>query len=76
MPRGNMDHTAVDQFDISAFLNLMTHCSHFAKFVKSKNLITQVNFLTLTNVHIYLCISMTLCMCAGDQREEPGDALG
>uniref|UniRef100_A0AAZ3S414 DRBM domain-containing protein n=1 Tax=Oncorhynchus tshawytscha TaxID=74940 RepID=A0AAZ3S414_ONCTS len=42
MPRGNMDHTAVDQFDISAFLNLMTQCSYFAKFVKSKTLITQV----------------------------------
>ncbi|KAM9427988.1 uncharacterized protein ACWYII_019261 isoform 2-T2 [Salvelinus alpinus] len=42
MPRGNTDHTAVDQFDISAFLNLMSQCIHFAKFVKSKNLITQV----------------------------------
>ncbi|XP_055739787.1 uncharacterized protein si:ch211-91p5.3 isoform X2 [Salvelinus fontinalis] len=42
MPRGNTDHTAVDQFDISAFLNLMSQCRHFAKFVKSKNLITQV----------------------------------
>ncbi|KAK6302886.1 hypothetical protein J4Q44_G00272410 [Coregonus suidteri] len=42
MPRGNMDHTTVDQFDISAFLNLMTHCSHFTKFVKSKALLTQV----------------------------------
>nr|XP_046215262.1 uncharacterized protein LOC124041575 isoform X2 [Oncorhynchus gorbuscha] len=42
MPRGNMDHTTVDQFDISAFLNLMSQCSYFAKFVKSKTLITQV----------------------------------
>ncbi|XP_036822278.1 uncharacterized protein si:ch211-91p5.3 isoform X2 [Oncorhynchus mykiss] len=42
MPRGNIDHTTVDQFDISAFLNLMSQCSYFAKFVKSKTLITQV----------------------------------
>ncbi|XP_064167463.1 uncharacterized protein LOC135241204 isoform X1 [Anguilla rostrata] len=36
MPRGNKNHNAVDQFDISAIVNLMIFCSHFKKFVKDQ----------------------------------------
>ncbi|XP_061081612.1 uncharacterized protein LOC133116245 isoform X2 [Conger conger] len=36
MPRGNKNHHAVDQFDISAILNLMNVCSHFKNFVKEQ----------------------------------------
>ncbi|KAG7467076.1 hypothetical protein MATL_G00149520 [Megalops atlanticus] len=41
MPRGQKKHSKLDQFDISAFLNLMSLCTHFQKFVKG-NVITEV----------------------------------
>ncbi|KAJ8280731.1 hypothetical protein GJAV_G00058270 [Gymnothorax javanicus] len=36
MPRGNKAHSTVDQFDISAILNLMIYCKHFTKFAKQQ----------------------------------------
>ncbi|KAK6310991.1 hypothetical protein J4Q44_G00190460 [Coregonus suidteri] len=41
MNGGNGKHTTVEEFDISAFLNLMSHCLHFRKFAKP-NLFTPV----------------------------------
>ncbi|KAM4604690.1 uncharacterized protein ACJ7VT_017025 [Polymixia lowei] len=41
MPRGNKSHKSVGDFDISAFLNLMTFCRHFKRFVQN-SLLTQV----------------------------------
>nr|XP_015218820.1 PREDICTED: uncharacterized protein LOC102686979 isoform X1 [Lepisosteus oculatus] len=35
MPRGNKDHSKVQDFDISAFLNLMKVCTHFKKYVNT-----------------------------------------
>ncbi|XP_018594646.1 uncharacterized protein LOC108926454 isoform X2 [Scleropages formosus] len=41
MPGGNRAHSRIDQFDISAILNLMTFCTHFQRFVK-KLILTEV----------------------------------
>ncbi|XP_046883057.1 uncharacterized protein LOC124472326, partial [Hypomesus transpacificus] len=43
MARGNDKHTSVDQFDISAFLNLMTNCNHFDFEGKNKTVMQVTN---------------------------------
>ncbi|KAJ8256170.1 hypothetical protein COCON_G00200340 [Conger conger] len=50
MPRGNKDHHAVDQFDISAILNLMNVCSHFKNFVKEQ-IIKEVTYVRNQMMH-------------------------
>ena len=52
MARGNDKHTSVDQFDISAFLNLMTNCNHFDFEGKNK-----VSTNTSTNASKYQYVS-------------------
>lgn len=81
MNGGNGKHTRVEEFDISTFLNLMSHCLHFRKFAKPQ-LFTPVNILTCmhahTHTHTCACLPVCswMCVCAGDQREEQDDALG
>ncbi|KAG7273863.1 hypothetical protein CRUP_025924 [Coryphaenoides rupestris] len=60
MPRGNKKHQSVDEFDISAFLNLMTFCGHFQTFATKKQL-TEV-----TNVRNQVMHSASFAVSAED----------
>ncbi|CAL8322518.1 unnamed protein product [Arctogadus glacialis] len=66
MPRGNMKHKSVDDFDISAYLTLMTFCRHFQKFVKV-NMLTQV-----TNVRNQIMHSANFAVTAEDFQDYMG----
>ncbi|KAK0142474.1 hypothetical protein N1851_019600 [Merluccius polli] len=72
MPRGNKNHKLVDDFDISAFLNLMTFCGHFQNFVK-RDLVTEV-----TNVRNKVMHSASFQVSAEDFQQYVGriQALG
>ncbi|KAL0966360.1 hypothetical protein UPYG_G00294350 [Umbra pygmaea] len=50
MSFGNREHTTVDEFDISAFLSLMSSCIYFRKFVEP-NLITKVTIVRNKVMH-------------------------
>ncbi|XP_030219504.1 uncharacterized protein LOC115548798 isoform X5 [Gadus morhua] len=66
MPRGNMKHKSVDDFDISAYLTLMTFCRHFQKFVKG-HLLSQV-----TNVRNQIMHSANFAVTAEDFQDYMG----
>ncbi|XP_036395878.1 uncharacterized protein LOC118785368 [Megalops cyprinoides] len=70
MPRGNRNHSKLDQFDISAFLNLMTSCKHFNKFVKEK-VITEV-----TNVRNQMMHSPDMKVAKEDMENHLRKILG
>ncbi|XP_059914880.1 uncharacterized protein LOC132463024 isoform X4 [Gadus macrocephalus] len=66
MSRGNMKHKSVDDFDISAFLTLMTSCRHFQKFVTG-HMLTEV-----TNVRNQIMHSANFAVTAEDFQDYMG----
>ncbi|CAL8238653.1 unnamed protein product, partial [Lota lota] len=66
MSRGNKKHQSVEDFDISAFLNLMMNCKHFQEFV-GRDILSEV-----TNVRNQVMHSSSFAVSADDFQQYVG----